>query len=213
MSLGLSNELITFINYSFTGQIVSLGGFIASQGDTSSWSNKIRFDPYFSLYENYRGTAEGFPTLIDIALGRWFASKGAAFEDLLIRRDRNSAGEPLPCGSMLNFVTCPPCYQPTCDLMRWLAVRGYQRRKRHNLLDVVDRMRKQEGIEIMTEQDSKMLLPKCIRYSGLEVLVPSITNCVWESTNLAILRRVQGSNNYITSIFGQRNGVRWRALQ
>ena len=57
--------------------------------------------------------------------------------------------------------------------MRWLAVRGYQRRKRHHLLllDVVNRMREQKGIEIMTEQDTQILLPKCIRYSGLEVSI------------------------------------------
>ena len=99
--------------------------------------------------------------------------------------------------------------------MWWLAVRGYQRRKRHHLLllDIVNRMCEQKGVEVMTEQDTRILLPKCIRYSGLEILVSSITHYVLESNNLTILRRVQGSNNYITNVFGRPYGVHRRALQ
>ena len=213
MQLTQSKQHTTFLGYSFTERIISLEGLVADRDDICFWPNKIGFDPRCSLYDNYRGTAEEFPSMLDIAEGRWFASEGKASEDFSICRDKNSNGEELPFGSMLNFVTCPPCYQPTCDLMRWLSVRGYQRRKRHNLLKVVNRMCKQEGIEIMTEEDSRILLPKCIRYSGLEVLLPSITDCVWETKDLTILRRVQGSNKYITRIFGKRNGVRLRALQ
>ena len=65
----------------------------------------------------------------------------------------------------------------------------------------------------MTEADCQVLLPKSIRYSSLEVMVPSVGSATWEHNNLSILRKVKFSKGVISKKFGKHNGVRRRALQ
>ena len=65
----------------------------------------------------------------------------------------------------------------------------------------------------MTKADVQVLLPKSMRYSGLEVLLPESKQCVWEQQDLSDLRCVRFSDKEILRIFGRRNGVRRRALQ
>ena len=203
-----NNATTSDVNFSFTGKIVSHEG-----RDIEQWEGIVEFDPHSLIYKNYTGRRRQRPTYKDIARGKWLAAYGKETALCLVQRPKNAKGEEEPYGSHLNFEECPPPYQPIHYLMRWLNVRGYQRRPRHNLLDVVNRMRKQTvPSEVMTEEQAQILLPKSARYSGLEVLLPSLETCVWETNNLAILRKVKCGDKYIREIFGKRNGVRRRAL-
>eukprot|EP00986_Skeletonema_menzelii_P018697 scaffold26680_cov210-Skeletonema_menzelii.AAC.1 len=198
----------TDVDFSFTGKIVS------HEGDQiESWDSIVGFDPHSLIYTNFDGPMRKRPKYKDIAEGKWLAAFGKETALCIIKREKNNDGKEIPYGSHLNFNECPPCYQPIPYQMRWLNVRGYQRRPRHNLLDVINRMRRKEvPSEVMTEEQAQILLPNSIRYSGLEVLLPSLQKCVWETKDLAIMRKVQGGDKYIRKIFGKRNGVRRRAL-
>ncbi|KAL7457783.1 hypothetical protein ACHAWC_009318 [Mediolabrus comicus] len=202
-----NNTTTAGLDFSFTGNIVSHEG-----RDIQSWMDVVRFDPHALIYTNYGGQLSERPTYNDIAMGIWLAAYGKDRQSCFVMRETNTKGEDLPYCCNLNFDTCPPCYQPEHYLMRWLNIRGYQRRKRHNLLKVVNNMRKQKNITLMTEEEARILLPKSMRYSGLEVLLPSMESAVWERNDLRILRKVKGGNKYIRQIFGKRNGVRRRAL-
>ncbi len=202
------------VNFTFTGRIVSHEG-----KDIESWHDVVGFDPHSLIYENFVPqsidcpTYMFCPTYVNIAKGQWLAAYGKETALCIVRREKNKNGEEIPYGSNLNFEVCPPCYQPERYQMRWVNVRGYQRRPRHNLLRVINRMRTQKDpSEVMTEEQAQILLPKSMRYSGLEVLLPSLQKCVWETNDLTILRKVQGGDKYIRTIFGRRNGVRRRAL-
>ena len=78
---------------------------------------------------------------------------------------------------------------------------------------MVERLRQLSEVNVMTEADAEVLLPKSSRYSGMEVLIPASTTCTWEKNDLSNLRRVRFCDEYILRIFGKRNGVRARALQ
>jgi hypothetical protein len=201
-----NNATTSDVDFSFTGKIVSHEG-----NDIESWEDIVGFDPHSLIYTNYNGTK--LPTYNDIAMGNWLAAYGKDRESCFVRREKNADGEEIPYGSNLNFDKCPHWYQPRHFLMRWTNVRGHQRRPRHNLLKVVNNMRKQQhNFQVMTEKEAQVLLPKSMRYSGLEVLLPSMQKCVWEQNDLSILHKLQGGNKYTRQIFGRRNGVRRRAL-
>ena len=193
------------INFSFTGKIVSHEG-----NDIESWPDVVGFNPHSLIYKNFDPDCR--PTYNSIAMGKWLAAYGKQTALCIVRRDINDVGKELPYGHKLNWKV-PPCYQPEMHLMRWLNVRGYQRRPRHNLLRVVNKMRiNEDQFKVMTEEEAQILLPKSMRYSGLEVLIPSMKTCDWERKNLNILHKVKGGDKYIHKIFGKRNGVRRRAL-
>lgn len=61
------------------------------------------------------------------------------------------------------------------------------------------------------EEDAQILLPVSLplRYSGLEVLLPSVQKCVWEQKDLHNLHKVQV---YPQNIQEMKNCVRRRAL-
>ena len=59
-----------------------------------------------------------------------------------------------------------------------------------------------DGVQVLTEADAQILLPKTTRYSGLEVLLPASKSCVWETKDLANLCHVRFGNKHIFQIFG-----------
>ena len=208
---GSYDNALEMCTFSVKGRIVSHCG---ARFCDRTWKRIIHFIPETLLFAKYTGHVDEGPDVVDIALGIWSANSGFCFEEAIVRRDKNEHGEELPFGWKLDFVKCPACYQPRRSLERWIAVRGFSRRKRHdNLLDIINRMRMTTGVRVMTEADALVLLPKSTRYSGLEVLLPASTNCQWEAIDLANLRQVRFSDKHISMIFGKRNGVRRRALQ
>ena len=69
------------------------------------------------------------------------------------------------------------------------------------------------AVQVLTEAEASILLPKTTRYSGMEILIPSSGNAKWVKDDLANLRKVRFSDAHVSRIFGKRNGVRRRSLQ
>ena len=211
------------------GPAVILTGRIVSHCDEvlspNSWEKIFGFDPEKLLFEkflsyvlqsNEQDCAEAALRnwcAVDIGLGIWSAVSGTFFCDHLVKRNKNDRGEDLPYGWDLDFDACPVHHQPERTLDRWIAVRGFSRRKRHNNISEIVKRLKELQVNVMTEADADVLLPKSSRYSGMEVLIPASTTCTWEKNDLSNLRRVRFSEEYLLKIFGKRNGVRARALQ
>ena len=116
----------------------------------------------------------------------------------------------MPYGHDLDFEACPPVYQPVSTLSHWINVRGFQRRNRYDIIKTVNRMRRKK-FPVMTEADCQILLPRSIRYSSLEVMVPSVGSATWDHDNLSILRKVKFARTL--KKFGKHNGVRRRAMK
>ncbi len=51
-------------------------------------------------------------------------------------------------------------------------------------------MQNMDDIQVLAEADAQILLPKMTRYSGLEVLLPALKVCVWETKDLTNLCQV-----------------------
>ena len=119
----------------------------------------------------------------------------------------------MPYGWSLDFDKCPVHYTPKASLIRYLAVRGYQPRTRHDIFKIVERMRVAKDITIFTEEEAKKYLPRNVRYAGLEVLLPDSGAAKWNSKSITVLKKTKCNAKYVRKIFGKRNGVRKRALQ
>ena len=131
------------------------------------------------------------PDCGDVALSIWSAKSGRCYHEFLVPHDQNSDGKDLPFGWDLDFSKCPIHFQPKRSLERWIAVRGRSRRRRHdNLHAIIEGMMNEPAVQVLTEAEASILLPKTTRYTGMEILIPSSQNAKWVKDDLANLRKV-----------------------